>query len=128
MLSAGIGSPRGRDALNDGIVRVHQLGGDVAGLGGGGGILGISIYILQIQFEGQIVLLIPSVLRGRLQGDADRFALVNRTVQRFCSVFAELQSASIELVLRQIERGIGLVFIPAIRRIASICSFFGTLV
>ena len=66
VLSAGIGSRRGRDALNGGVVRVQQLGGDVAGLGGGGGILVISIYILQIQFEGQIVLLCPSVLRGRL--------------------------------------------------------------
>ena len=50
VLSAGIGSRRGRDALNDGAVRVHQAGGGVAGLGGGGGILGISIYILQIQY------------------------------------------------------------------------------
>ena len=126
MLSAGIGSRRGRDALNGGVVRVQQLGGDVAVLGGGPGILDFALYTFHIQSEGQPVLLIPSVLRGRLQGDADRFALVNRTVQRFCSVFAELQSASIELVLRQIERGIGLVFIPAIRRIASIGSFFGT--
>ena len=129
VLSAGIGSPRGRDALNDGIVRVHQLGGDVAGLGGGGGILGISIYILQIQFEGQIVLLIPSVLRGRLQGDADRTALVNRTFLRSLSVAAERQSCSVELVLRQIERGIGLWgyrIIIAIRRRASIGSYVGT--
>ena len=66
VLSAGIGSRRGRDALNDRGVHVHQLGGDIACIGGGGGILGIAIYILQIQFEGQIVLLIPSVLRGRL--------------------------------------------------------------
>ena len=82
----------------------------------------IIIYILQIQFERQIVLLIPSVLRGRLQGDADCFALVDRTVQRFCSVVAEPQRFFIELVLRQIERGIGPAFIPAIRRIASIGS------
>ena len=126
MLSAGIGSRRGRDALNGGGVLVQQLGGDVAVLGGGPGILDFALYTFHIQSEGQPVLLIPSVLRGRLQGDADRFALVDRTVQRFCSVFAELQSASIELVLRQIERGIGLVFIPAIRRIAGIGSFFGT--
>ena len=127
VLSAGIGSRRGRDALNGGGVRVHQLGGDVAGLGGGGGILDISIYILQKQLEGQIVLLCPSVLRGRLQGDADRTALVNRTVQRFRSVAAEIQSCSIELVLRQIERGIVLCgTIIAIRRRASIGSYIGT--
>ena len=126
VLSAGIGSRRGRDALNGGGVRVQQLGVDAAGLGGGGGILDISIYILQIQSEGQPVPLIPSVLRGRLQGDVDCFALVDRTVQRFCSVVAEPQRFFIELVLRQIERGKGLVFIPAIRRIASIGSFFGT--
>ena len=127
VLSAGIGSRRGCDALNGGGVRVHQPGGDVAGLGGGGGILDISIYILQIQFEGQIVLLCPSVLRGRLQGDADRTALVNRTVQRFRSVAAEIQSCSIELVLRQIERGIVLCgTIIAIRRRASIGSYIGT--
>ena len=127
MLSAGIGSRRGRDALNDGGVRVQQLGGDVAGLGGGGGILDISIYILQKQLEGQKVLLCPSVLRGRLQGDADRTALVNRTVQRFRSVAAEIQSCSIELVLRQIERGIVLCgTIIAIRRRASIGSYIGT--
>ena len=126
VLSAGIGSRRGRDALNDGLVRVHQLGGDVAVLGGGPGILDFALYTFHIQSEGQIVPLIPSVLRGRLQGDADRTALVDRTVQRFCSVVAELQRFSIELVLRQIERGIGLVFIPAIRRIASIGNFFGT--
>ena len=52
MLSAGIGSRRSRDALNGGGVRVQQLGVDAAGLGGGGGILDISIYILQIQSEG----------------------------------------------------------------------------
>ena len=126
VLSAGIGSRRGRDALNGGGVRVHQPGGDVAVLGGGPGILDFALYTFHIQSEGQIVPLIPSVLRGRLQGDADRTALVDRTVQRFCSVAAELQRFSIELVLRQIERGIGLVFIPAIRRIASIGSFFGT--
>ena len=129
VLSAGIGSRRGRDALNGGIVRVHQLGGDVAGRGGGGGIWGISIYILQIQFEGQIVLLIPSVLRGRLQGDADRTALVNRTFLRSLSVAAERQSCSIELVLRQTERGIwlwGYRIIIAIRRRASIGSCVGT--
>ena len=107
VLSAGIGSRRGRDALNGGGVRVQQLGGDVAGRGGGGGIWGISIYILQIQFEGQIVLMILSVLRGRLQGDADHTAIVNRTVLRFLSVGGERQSCSIELVLRQTERGIG---------------------
>ena len=107
VLSAGIDSRRGRDALNGGIVRVHQLGGHVAGRGGGGGIWGISIYILQIQFEGQIVLMILSVLRGRLQGDADHTAIVNRTVLRFLSVGGERQSCSIELVLRQTERGIG---------------------
>ena len=78
VLSAGIDSRRGRDALNGGIVRVHQLGGDVAGRGGGGGIWGISIYILQIQFEGQIVLLIPSVLRGRLQGEYTRSDVTNQ--------------------------------------------------
>ena len=90
VLSAGIGSRRGRDALNDGLVRVHQLGGDVAGLSGGVGILGSAYLIsVQIQFEGQIVPLIPSVLRGRLQGDADRTALVNRTVLRSLSVAAE---------------------------------------
>ena len=129
VLSAGIGSRRGRDALNGGIVRVHQLGGDVAGRGGGGGIWGISIYILQIQFEGQIVLLIPSVLRGRLQGNADRTALVNRTFLRSLSVAAERQSCSIELVLRQTERGIwlwGYRIIIAIRRRASIGSCVGT--
>ena len=126
VLSAGIGSRRGRDALNDGLVRVHQLGGDVAVLGGGPGILDFALYTFHIQSEGQPVLLIPSVLRGRLQGDADCFALVDRTVQRFCSVVAEPQRFFIELVLRQIERGKGLVFIPAIRRIASIGSFFGT--
>ena len=126
VLSAGIGSLRGRDALNDGIVRVHQPDGDVAVLGGGPGILDFALYTFHIQSEGQPVLLIPSVLRGRLQGDVDRFAFVNRTAQRSRPVAAELQSASIELVLRQIERGKGLIFIPAIRRIASIGSFFGT--
>ena len=125
MLSAGIGSRRSRDALNDGVVRVQQLGGDVAGLSGGGGMLGSAYLIsVQIQLEGQIVLLIPSVLRGRLQGDADRTALVNRTVLRSLSVAAERQSCSIELVLRQIERGIGLCgLIIAIRRRASIGSY-----
>ena len=126
VLSAGIGSLRGRDALNGGGVRVQQPGGDVAVLGGGPGILDFALYTFQIQSEGQPVLLIPSVLRGRLQGDVDCFALVNRTAQRFRFVAAEIQRFSIELVLRQIERGIGLVFIPAIRRIASIGSFFGT--
>ena len=120
MLSSGIDSCRGRDALNGGSVRVQQPGGGVAGLGGGGGILLVAIYIPQIQLEGQIVPLIPSVLRGRLQGDADRTVLLNRTVQRTHSFAAELQRCSIELVLRQIERGIGSVFIPAIRRIAGI--------
>ena len=125
VLSAGIGSRRGRDALDGGGVRVHQLGGDVAGLSGGGGILGAAYLIsVQIQFEGQIVLLIRSVLRGRLQGDADRTVLVNRTVPRSRSVAAERQSCSIELVLRQIERGIGLCgTIIAIRRRASIGSY-----
>ena len=126
VLPAGIGSRQGRDALNGGGVRVQQPGGDVAVLGGGPGILDFALYTFQIQSEGQPVLLIPSVLRGRLQGDVDRFALVNRTVPRSRSVAAELQSASIELVLRQIERGIGLAFIPAIRRIAGIGSFVGT--
>ena len=126
VLSAGIGSRRGRDALNGGIVRVHQPGGDVAVLGGGPGILDFALYTFHIQSEGQPVLLIPFVLRGRLQGDVDRFALVNRTVQRSRFVAAELQRCSIEHVLRQIERGKGLVFIPAIRRRASIGSFVGT--
>ena len=123
-LSAGIGSRRGHDALNDGIVRVHKPGGDVAGLDGGGGILSFAYLIsVQIQFEGQIVLLIPSVLRGRLQGDADRTALVNRTVLRSLSVVAEIQRCFTELVLRQIERGIDLRvsrIILAIRRRAII--------
>ena len=126
MLSAGIGSRRGRDALNGGGVLVQQLGGDVAGLSGGGGIVGISIYILQIQFEGQIVLLILSVLRGRLQGDADRTAIVNRTVLRSLSAGDGRQSCSIELVLRQTERGIGYRVcrnIIAIRRRAIIGSY-----
>ena len=126
VLSAGIDSRRGRDALNGGVVCVQQLGGDVAVLGGGVGIWDVALYTFQIQSEGQPVLLIPSVLRGRLQGDVDRFALVNRTVQRFRSVAAEIQRCSIELVLRQIERGIWLVVIPAIRRIAGIGSFVGT--
>ena len=125
VLSAGIGSRRGRDALNGGAVRVHQPGGDVAVLGGGPGIWDFALYTFHIQSEGQPVLLIPSVLRGRLQGDVDRFALVNRTAQRSRSVAAEPQRFSVELVLRQIERGIGLVLIPAIRRIASIGSFVG---
>ena len=127
VLSAGIGSRRGRDALNGGIVRVHQLGGDVAGLGGGGGILDSAYLInLHIQSEGQIVPLIPSFFRGRLQGDVDRFALVNRTVQRSRFVAAELQRCSIEHVLRQIERGMGLcVTIIAIRRRAGIGLFAG---
>ena len=126
VLSADIGSRRGRDALNGGIVRVHQLGCNFAGLGGGGGIWDIIIYILQIQFEGQIVLMILSVLRGRLQGDADRTAIVNRTVLRFLSVGGERQSCSIELVLRQTERGIGYRVcrnIIAIRRRAIIGSY-----
>ena len=126
VLSAGIGSRQGRDALNGGAVRVQQLGGDVAGLGGSPGIWVAVLYTFHIQSEGQPVLLIRSVLRGGLQGDADRTALVNRTVQRFYSVAAEPQRFFIELVLRQIERGIGLVFIPAIRRIASIGSYAGT--
>ena len=129
VLSAGIGSRRGRDALNDGIVRVHQPGGDVAVLGGGVGIWDFALYTFHIQSEGQPVLLIPSVLRGRLQGDADCTALVNRTFLRSLSVAAERQSCSIELVLRQIERGIGLWgyrIIIAIRRRASIGSYVGT--
>jgi len=107
MLSAGIGSRRGHDALNGGGVHVQQHGGGVAGLGGGCGIWGIAKYILQTQFEGQPVLLIRSVSRGRLQGDADRTILVNRTVQRFLSVAAELRRCFTELELRQIERGTG---------------------
>ena len=129
VLSAGIGSRRGRDALNGGGVLVQQLGGDVAGLSGGGGIWDIIIYILQIQFKGQPVLLILSVFRGRLQGDADRTALVDRTVQRFLSVVAEIQRCFTELVLRQTERGIGprvCRIIIAIRRRASIGSYIGT--
>ena len=127
VLSAGIGSRRGRDALNDGGVLVQQLGGGVAGLGGGVGILFVAIYILQIQFEGQIVLLIPSVFRGRLQGDFDRTALFNRTVLRFLSVAGERQRFFIEPVLRQTERGIGSCgTIIAIRRRASIGICAGT--
>ena len=127
MLSAGIGSLRGRDALNGGGVHVQQLGSDVAVLGGGVGILDFALYTFHIQSEGQPVLLIPSVLRGRLQGDADRIALVNRTAQRSRFVVAERQRASIELVLRQIERGMGLcVTIIAIRRRASIGLSVGT--
>ena len=127
VLSAGIGSHRGRDALNGWGVRVQQLGSDVAVLGGGVGMWDIAIYIFQIQSEGQPVLLIPSVLRGRLQGDVDRTVLVNRTVQRSRSVVAEIQSCSIELVLRQIERGMGLcVTIIAIRRWAIIGLYIGT--
>ena len=125
VLSAGIGSRRGRDALNGGVVRVQQLGGDVAGIDGGGGILLVVNYTLHIQSEGQPVLLIPSVLRGRPQGDDNIFALVNRTAQRSRSVLAELQRCSIELVLRQIEWGTGLGTIIAIRRIASIGSYAG---
>ena len=127
MLSAGIGSRRGRDALNGGGVRVQQRGGDVAVLGGGPGILDFALYTFHIQSEGQPVLLFPSVLRGRLQGDVDRFALVNRTVQRSRFVAAELQRCSIEHVLRQIERGMGLcVTIIAIRRKAIIGLYIGT--
>ena len=127
VLSAGIGSRRGRDALNGGGVRVHQPGGDVAVLGGGPGILDFALYTFHIQSEGQPVLLFPSVLRGRLQGDVDRFALVNRTVQRSRFVAAELQRCSIEHVLRQIERGMGLcVTIIAIRRKAIIGLYIGT--
>ena len=126
VLSAGIGSRRGRDALNDGAVRVQQLGSDVAGIDGGGGIWLVVNYTLHIQSEGQPVLLIPSVLRGRLQGDVDCVALVNRTVLRFLSVAAGgRQICFIKLVLRQIERGIGLVFIPAIRRRAGIGLYAG---
>ena len=63
-------------------------------LGGGPGILDFALYTFHIQSEGQPVLLFPSVLRGRLQGDVDRFALVNRTVQRSRFVAAELQRCS----------------------------------
>ena len=127
VLSAGIGSRRGRDALNGGIVRVHQHGCNIAVLGGGPGILDFALYTFHIQSEGQPVPLIPSVLRGRLQGDVDRFALVNRTVQRSRFVAAELQRCSIEHVLRQIERGMGLcVTIIAIRRKAIIGLYIGT--
>ena len=75
---------------------------------------------VQIQFEGQPVLLILSVLRGRLQGDVDRFAILNRTVLRSLSVASEIQRCFTELVLRQIERGIGSCGAIAIRRTASI--------
>ena len=127
VLSADIGSRRGRDALNGGGVRVQQRGGDVAGLGGGPGILDFALYTFHIQSEGQPVPLIPSVSRGRLQGDVDRFALVNRTVQRSRFVAAELHRCSIEHVLRQIERGMGLcVTIIAIRRRAIIGLYIGT--
>ena len=130
MLSAGIGSRRGRDALNDGGVRVQQLGGDVAGLGGGGGIWVSAKYLIkvQIQFEGQPVRLILSVLRGRLQGDVDRIAIVNRTVLRSRSAADDPQSWwFIERVLRQIERGIGACgTLIAIRRTASIGSYAGS--
>ena len=128
VLPAGIGSRRGRDALNGGVVHVQQLGGDVAGLDGGGGLWDSAKYLIkvQIQSEGQPVRLIRSVLRGRLQGDVDRFAILNRTVQRFRLVSAEIQRCSIELVLRQIERGIGLCgTIIAIRRTASIFLYSG---
>ena len=127
MLSAGIGSRRGRDALNDGGVRVQQPGGDAAGIDGGGGIWLVVNYTLHIQSEGQPVLLIPSVLRGRLQGDFDRTALLNRTVPRFLSVAAGgRQICFIELVLHQIERGMGLCgTIIAIRRRAGIGLFSG---
>ena len=127
VLSAGIGSRRGRDALNDGGVRVQQLGSDVAGIDSGGGIWLVVNYTLHIQSEGQPVLLIPSVLRGRLQGDFDRTALLNRTVPRFLSVAAGgRQICFIELVLHQIERGMGLCgTIIAIRRRAGIGLFAG---
>ena len=126
VLSAGIGSLLGRDALNGGGVHVQQLGGDVAVLGGGPGILVFALYTFHIQSEGQPVLLIPSVLRGRLQGDVDRLALVNRTAQRSRFVAAEPQRFSVEVVLRQKERGTGLGTIIAIRRIAGIGSIVGT--
>ena len=130
ILSAGIGSRRGRDALNGGAVRVQQLGGGVAGLDGGGGTQVAAIYLIkvQIQFEGQIVLLIHSVFRGRLQEDADRTAIFNRTVLRFLFAGDGRQSCSIELVLRQTERGIGsrvCRIIIAIRRTASIFLYSG---
>ena len=48
VLSAGIGSLRGRDALNDGLVRVHQLGGDVAGIDGGGGVIVSAKYLIKV--------------------------------------------------------------------------------
>ena len=130
MLSAGIGSRRGRDALNGGGVRVQQLGVDAAGLGGGGGIWVSAKYLIkvQIQFEGQPVRLILSVLRGRLQGDVDRIAIVNRTVLRSRSAADDPQSWwFIERVLRQIERGIGACgTLIAIRRTASIGSYAGS--
>ena len=130
VLSAGIGSRRGHDALNDGGVRVQQLGGGVAGLGGGGGIWVSAKYLIkvQIQFEGQPVRLILSVLRGRLQGDVDRIAIVNRTVLRSRSAADDPQSWwFIERVLRQIERGIGACgTLIAIRRTASIGSYAGS--
>ena len=48
MLSAGIGSRRSRDALNGGLVRVHQLGGDVAGIDGGGGVIVSAKYLIKV--------------------------------------------------------------------------------
>ena len=75
---------------------------------------------VQIQFEGQPVLLTSSIFRGRLQGDVDRIAIVNRTVLRSLSVAAEIQICFTELVLRQIERGIGSCGAIAIRRTASL--------
>ena len=81
---------------------------------------------VQIQVEGQPVLLTPSIFRGRLQGDVDRIAIVDRTVRRFRSAAADPQRCSIELVLRQTERGIGLCGAIAIRRTASIEICVGT--
>ena len=52
VLSAGIGSRRGRDALNGGGVRVQQLGCNVAVLGGGPGIFDFALYTFHIQSEG----------------------------------------------------------------------------
>ena len=56
-----------------------------------------ALYTFHIQSEGQPVPLIPSVLRGRLQGDVDRFALVNRTVQRSRFVAAELRDVPLNM-------------------------------
>ena len=41
---------RGRyfNALNGGLVRVHQLGGDVAGIDGGGGVIVSAKYLIKV--------------------------------------------------------------------------------